>query len=138
MARLPDGESDSLRQGYLPWLRAGERLAAYEHERRLLRRALDARALPRIELGAARRRHAAPSTEPAAGRDRSVGADRTRRATIVAPVKIGAGAQIGASVTVGPYAVVGEGARVERSITRTVVWAGATRPAAKRGAIVGR
>ena len=24
MARLPDGESDSIRQGYLPWLRAGE------------------------------------------------------------------------------------------------------------------
>jgi NDP-sugar pyrophosphorylase family protein len=32
MARLPEGVSDSLRQGYLPWLRAGERLAAYEHE----------------------------------------------------------------------------------------------------------
>ncbi len=31
MARLPDGESDSIRQGYLPWLRAGERVAAYEH-----------------------------------------------------------------------------------------------------------
>ena len=56
MARLPDGESDSIRQGYLPWLRAGERVAAYEHRGRLLRRALDARALPRVELGAARRR----------------------------------------------------------------------------------
>src|SRR5262245_31468818 len=32
MARLPDGEADSIRQGYLPWMRAGERLAAYEHE----------------------------------------------------------------------------------------------------------
>lgn len=31
MRRLPDGESDSIRQGYLPWLRAGERVAAYEH-----------------------------------------------------------------------------------------------------------
>ena len=31
MARLPDGEADSIRQGYLPWLRAGERVAAYEH-----------------------------------------------------------------------------------------------------------
>src|SRR3954470_16514713 len=31
MARLPEGEADSIRQGYLPWLRAGERLAAYEH-----------------------------------------------------------------------------------------------------------
>jgi acetyltransferase-like isoleucine patch superfamily enzyme len=40
-------------------------------------------------------------------------------------VKICAGAQIGPGVTVGPYAVVGEGARVERSIERTVVWAGA-------------
>ena len=32
MARLPDGESDSIRQGYLPWLRAGGHVAAYEHE----------------------------------------------------------------------------------------------------------
>ena len=31
MARLPDGACDSIRQGYLPWLRAGERVAAYEH-----------------------------------------------------------------------------------------------------------
>ncbi|HET7505513.1 MAG TPA: nucleotidyltransferase family protein, partial [Kofleriaceae bacterium] len=31
MARLPDGEADSIRQGYLPWLRAGERVAAHEH-----------------------------------------------------------------------------------------------------------
>src|SRR5262249_12826709 len=31
MARLPDGEADSIRQGYLPWIRAGGRVAAYEH-----------------------------------------------------------------------------------------------------------
>jgi hypothetical protein len=36
-------------------------------------------------------------------------------------------------VTVGPYAVVGESARVERSIERTVVWAGAIANASNVG-----
>jgi acetyltransferase-like isoleucine patch superfamily enzyme len=49
---------------------------------------------------------------------------------VVEPVKICAGATIAANVTVGPYAIVGEGARVERSITRTIVWAGAVASAA--------
>ena len=31
MARLPDGESDSLRQGYIPWFRAGEREIGRAH-----------------------------------------------------------------------------------------------------------
>jgi len=51
-------------------------------------------------------------------------------------VKICAGATIGPNVTVGPYAIVGEGAVVERSIARTVVWAGATANAAATGEIL--
>jgi NDP-sugar pyrophosphorylase family protein len=124
MARLPDGEADSIRQGYLPWLRAGERLAAFEHEHgyfaehSTLERYLDSNfAL----LSGTTLRHP-PS--------RATGIDPTARihptATIVEPVKIGAGAQIAANVTVGPYAVVGDGAHVQRSIERTIVWAGAT------------
>ena len=124
MVRLPPGESDSIRQGYLPWLRAGERLAAYEHvhgyfaEHSTPERYLESNwAL----LDGARLCHP-PGT--------LTGVDPTARihpsATIVSPVKIAAGATIAAGVTVGPHAVVGEGARIERSIARTVVWAQAT------------
>ena len=131
MARLPDGEADSIRQGYLPWLRAGEPVLAYEHatgyfaEHSTPERYLESSwAL----LGGETLRHPP---------GRLAGVDPTARihprATITGPVKICAGARIGADVTVGPYAVVGEGARVERSITRTIVWAGAVANAANAG-----
>jgi mannose-1-phosphate guanylyltransferase len=131
MARLPDGEADSIRQGYLPWLRAGERLAAFEHangyfaEHSTIERYLDSNwAL----LGGTALRN-----PPA----RTLGVDPTARihptATIVEPVKIGAHAQIAGAVTVGPYAVVGDGARIERSIARTVVWNGAVADASNAG-----
>jgi NDP-sugar pyrophosphorylase family protein len=131
MARLPDGESDSIRQGYLPWLRAGQRVAAYEHEHgyfaehstpeRYLESSwalLDGTSL-RYPPG------------PTRGIDPSARIDPGAR--IVEPVRICAGATVAANVTVGPYAVVGEGARVERSIERTVVWAGATADASNAG-----
>jgi mannose-1-phosphate guanylyltransferase len=125
MARLPDGESDSIRQGYLPWLRAGEPVLAYEHqggyfaehstpERYLASNwaMLDGQTL----------RH--PPKAPL------VGVDPTARihpgATIVGPVRIAAGAEIAAPVTIGPYAVVGAGARVEHALTRAVVWSSGT------------
>jgi len=123
MARLPDGEADSIRQGYLPWLRAGERVAAYEHtggyfaEHSTPERYL---ASNWALLGGAALRH--PPT-------RLAGVDPTARvhptAEIVPPVKIGAGAIIGPGVTIGPDAVIGDGAVVRASIARTVVWAGA-------------
>ncbi|HEX3758602.1 MAG TPA: NDP-sugar synthase [Kofleriaceae bacterium] len=123
MARLPDGEADSIRQGYLPWLRAGERVAAYEHtggyfaEHSTPERYL---ASNWALLGGEPLRH--PPSKLA-------GIDPTARihpsAQIVAPVKIGAGAVVGPDVTVGPEAVIGDGAVVRASIARTVVWAGA-------------
>lgn len=134
MARLPDGEADSIRQGYLPWLRAGERVAAYEHrdgyfaEHSTLERYL---ASNWALLGGERLRH--PPT-------RFCGIDPTSRihptATIVEPVKIGTGATIGAGVTVGPNAVVGDGAVVRASIASTIVWAGAVVDTEQRDAIV--
>lgn len=134
MARLPDGESDSIRQGYLPWLRAGQRVAAFEHEDGYFaehstpERYLESNwAL----LGGARLRNP-PGT--LAGVDASATIDPT--AKIVEPVRICAGAHVGAGITVGPYAVVGEGARVERSIERTVVWAHATARAGETDTIV--
>ena len=125
MRRLPEGESDSIRQGYLPWLRAGERVAAYEHEDGYFaehstpERYLESNwAL----LSGTRLRN--PPSMRLAGIDPTARIDPT--ATIVEPVKIGARAVIAAGVTVGPYAVVGDHARVERSIAHTVVWANAT------------
>ena len=131
MARLPDGESDSIRQGYLPWLRAGEPVLAFEHEQGYFaehstpERYLDSNW---SLLAGAVLRHPP---------GRLAGVDPTARihptAQLVEPVKICAGATLAANVTVGPFAVVGEGAVVERSIARTVVWAGAIANAANAG-----
>jgi len=123
MARLPDGEADSIRQGYLPWLRAGERVAAYEHQDGYFaEHSTPERYLASnwALLGGA------PVSHPPS---KLAGIDPTARihpgATLVPPVKIGAGAVVGAGVAIGPNAVVGDGAIVRASIANTVVWAGA-------------
>jgi mannose-1-phosphate guanylyltransferase len=123
MARLPDGESDSIRQGYLPWMHAGERVAAYEHtggyfaEHSTPERYIESSwAL----MAGARLRHP-PGT--ATGIDPSAQVDRT--ATIVGPVKICAGAVVAPGITVGPNVVIGARARVSRSLEQTIVWADA-------------
>jgi mannose-1-phosphate guanylyltransferase len=124
MARLPDGEADSIRQGYLPWLRAGEPVLAYEHrdgyfaEHSTPERYLDSNwAL----LDGQQLRHPP---------GRLVGIDPTARihpdATLVEPLRIAAGAMIAEPVTVGPYVVVGEGARVEHALDHAVVWSSGT------------
>lgn len=135
IARLPAGVSDSIGDGYLPWLRAGERVAAFAHpggyfaEHSTPERYLESNwALL----------DGAPLTNPPSRQLRGI--DPTARihpsATIVGPVSIGPGAVIAAGVTVGPYAVVGAGAHVQRSLTRTVVWAGATALTGDTDAIV--
>lgn len=125
MARLPDGESDSIRQGYLPWLRAGEPVLAYEHRNGYFaEHSTPERYLASnwAMLDGQRLRHP-PKAE-------LVGVDPTARihpgATIVGPVRIAAGAEIAAPVTIGPYAVVGAGARVEHALGRAVVWSSGT------------
>lgn len=123
MSRLPEGEADSIRQGYLPWLRAGERVAAYEHrDGYFAEHSTPERYLASnwALLGGARLRH--PPTK-------LHGIDPTARihpgATIAPPVKIGTAAVVGAGVTIGPNAIVGDGAIVRTSIANTVVFAGA-------------
>jgi NDP-sugar pyrophosphorylase family protein len=135
MARLPDGESDSIGQGYLPWLRAGERLAAYEHtagyfsEHSTPERYLESN---RALLGGVTLRNPP---------GRLAGIDPTARlhptATIVEPVKICAGARVAANVTIGPFTVIGEGATIATSLANTVVWSGATVTAASGSIITG-
>jgi len=133
IARLPDGVSDSIRHGYLPWLRAGERVGAYVHEHGYFaehstpERYLDSNC---ALLGGT---HLTHPPGPLRGIDPTARIDPG--ATIVEPVRICAGASIG-PVRVGPFVVVGEGARVERPLERTVVWDGATANADSTGAIV--
>jgi NDP-sugar pyrophosphorylase family protein len=134
MARLPEGESDSIRQGYLPWLRASERVAAYEHrDGYFAEHSTPERYLASnwALLGGAPLRHPPSKLH---------GIDPTARihptATIVEPVKIGARAVIGAGVAIGPNAVVGDGAVVRVSLANTVVWAGAVVATPPREAVV--
>ena len=88
-----------------------------------VRRALDAGALPRLQLGDARRRAAAP---PAGKLD---GIDPTARihptAIIQPPVRIGSEAHLEANTRIGPYAVVGARATVPAGteLVRGVIWA---------------
>jgi NDP-sugar pyrophosphorylase family protein len=123
MSRLPDGEADSIRQGYLPWLRAGERVAAYEHtDGYFAEHSTPERYLASnfALLAGTPLRH--PPT-------RLTGIDPTARihptTTIVEPIKIGTGAIIGPDLTIGPNAIIGDGAIVRAPIANTVVWAGA-------------
>jgi mannose-1-phosphate guanylyltransferase len=134
MSRLPDGETDSIRQGYLPWLRAGERVAAYEHrDGYFAEHSTPERYLASnwSLLGGTQLRH--PPTKLS-------GIDPTARihpsATIVEPVKIGTGAVIGPGAQIGRNAVVGDGAIVHASIENTVVWAGAVVDTPQHDAIV--
>ena len=123
VARLPDGEACMIRQGYLPWMHAGEPVAAYEHrdgyfaEHSTPQRYFEGN----LDVLHGQLRHPP-------GRLGRV--DPTARihptAKIVPPVHIGSFARIDADCVVGPDAIVGDQAHVTRSISRTVVWANAT------------
>lgn len=123
VARLPGGEACMIRQGYLPWLRAGGAVAAFEHaagyfaEHSTPERYIESN---RALLAGAPLRHPP---------GRLAGIDPTARihpsAVIEAPVKIGAGAVIGPGVTIGPDTVIGDGAVVSASVAGAIVWAGA-------------
>ena len=123
MRNLPDGEACSIRQGYLPWLREGQRVSAFVHEggyfaehstpKRYLQSSIDL-------LGDARLRN---PPGPLRGIDES--AQIHPSSAIVEPVRIAAGAIIEAKAQVGPNAVIGAGARVTEAshVQDCVVWA---------------
>ncbi len=122
---LPDGEACMIRQGYLPWLKSGQRVSAFVHEngyfaehstpKRYLQSSIDL--LSGITL----------ANPPGSLLGVDAGAEVHESATIVAPVRIGEGAVIEAGASVGPNVVVGKGARVASGSTLrdSVVWAGA-------------
>ena len=136
VARLPDGEACMIRQGYLPWLRGGAPVAAFEHaDGYFAEHSTPARYLESnwALLDGAALRH---PPGPLAGVDAT--ATVAAGAEVRGPVRVGPGARIGAGAVVGPHAVVGAGAVVEPGarLERTLVWAGATARGALCDAIV--
>lgn len=130
--RLPEGEACMVRQGYLPWLRAGETVAAFEVTTGALgetSRYFAEHSTPRsylqsnIDLLDGMRLRFPPDVRTGV----DAGARVHATAEIIAPVCIAAGAEIGAGAVVGPHVVIGSGAVIEPGarIERSVVWAGA-------------
>jgi NDP-sugar pyrophosphorylase family protein len=122
---LPEGEACMIRQGYLPWLKGGQRVSAFVHEggyfaehstpKRYLQSSIDL--LSGIAL----------TNPPGTLQGVDASAEIHENATIVPPVRIGAGAVIESEASVGPNVVVGRGAHVASGTTLrdAVVWAGA-------------
>ncbi len=136
VARLPPGEACMVRQGYLPWLTAGEPVAAFEHTGGYFaEHSTPARYLASnwALLDGTPLRHP-PGPLHGVDPDATVAAG----ATIRPPVRIGPGAQIGAGAVVGPYAVIGRGAVVAAGarVARSVIWPGAVVTGAIDDAIV--
>ncbi len=135
MARLPAGESDSIRQGYLPWMHAGERVAAYEHADGYFAEHSTPERYVASSFALLRGAPLHHPPGPLSGVSSSARIDPS--ATLVEPVLVGDGAIIGAGVTLGPDAVIGPGAVIEKSLARSVVWSGVTVARDSAGAPVG-
>lgn len=122
VARLPDGEACMIRQGYLPWLRDGSTVAAFEHrDGYFAEHSTPARYLQsNWDLLSTRTLRHPPA--PLRGIDPTAIIHPT--AVIHEPVRIGVGARIDAAAVVGPFAVIGTGVTVAAGakLTRTVVW----------------
>ena len=134
--RLPDGPACMIRQGYLPWLRDGEQVGAFEagpvyfSEHSLPERYLAAN----LELVAGDHLRHPPG--PLHGVDSSAHVHPT--AILRRPFRIGPGAHIGAEAVVGPGAIVGAHAIVEDGahIERAVVWSHARASGTVRDAVL--
>jgi len=134
--QLPDGKACMIRQGYLPWIRKGGQVSAFdagsvyfcEHS------------LPERYLGSNLDLVAAPRLRHPPGALRGVDSTAHVHATAILrhPFRIGPGAHIGAEAVVGPGAVVGAHAIVEDGtrIERAVVWPHARASGAVRDAVL--
>jgi NDP-sugar pyrophosphorylase family protein len=125
LQRLPSsGESDSVRQSYIPALLDGEPIAAlryggYFHEHSTPARYLDGNW--NLLRGRARLRH---PPGPLDGVDATA---RTDGATLKGPLRVGAGAIVEAGAQLDGDVVVGHGATVRSGarLQRVVIWPGA-------------
>lgn len=139
VARLPEeGESDSIRQAYLPALMDGERILALLHPGYFHEHSTPARYLEgnlNALYGKVKLRYA-PGALVGVAPDAKI--DPSAR--IHSPVRIGAGATIGAGCEIGPGVVVGHGANIAAQVKleRVVVWPGAQVTASATDAIVTR
>jgi NDP-sugar pyrophosphorylase family protein len=136
LARLPDGESCVIRQGYLPALRAGEAIGALLYDGYFQEHSTPARYLDgnfAVLEGRAGLRH---PPGPLTGVDASAAVAPGAR--LVAPYRIGPGAVVGEGAVVGPHAVVGRRARVEPGarLERAVAWPDTRVDGEVQGAIV--
>jgi NDP-sugar pyrophosphorylase family protein len=136
MARLPDGESDSIRQGYLPWMHAGGEVGAFEHERGYFAEHSTPERYLASNVAFLRGETLRFPPGPLTGIDPTASIDPT--ATIIPPVRIGPGAVIGANAVVGPDTVIGTDTFVApgAQVLRSVVWAGARASGSVRNTIV--
>ncbi|MEK6608018.1 MAG: NDP-sugar synthase [Myxococcota bacterium] len=134
---LPEGVSDSVRDAYIPLVRAGAPVVAYVARGHFSEHSTPERYLAAhlALLGGAR---VSQATWPLAGIDPSATVDAA--AWVVAPSLVGAGARIEAGARVGPLATIGAGAIVAAGATveRAVVWDGAVATGDLRDAIVTR
>ncbi len=120
--KLPSGEACMVRQGYLPWLQAGQRVSAFVHkggyfaEHSTPKRYLQSN----IDLLQGQRLSHPPG--PLSGVHPSAIIHPT--AQILSPVRIGEGAKIGAECCIGPNVVVGSGCQIQAgvSLRDCVLW----------------
>lgn len=120
--KIPEGEACTVRQGYLPWIRQGGRVTAFEHEdgyfaehstpKRYLQSNIDLMNGARLASAPGR----LSGVDPTAHIDPSC--------TIVEPVCIGKNVEIGAGSTIGPNAVIGDDCQIAAgsSIRDAVMW----------------
>ena len=125
VARLPDGVSCIIRQGYLPALDAKERISGLLYDGYFQEHSTPERYLEgnfAVLRGEARLSHP-PGPLTGVDPEARIGAN----VTLIPPYRIGPDAEVGAGSIVGPDAVVGRRSRVlpGAKISRSVVWADA-------------
>lgn len=121
--RLPAGEACMVRQGYLPWIRQGHTVAAFEASPNAY---FAEHSTPKryLESNMALLRGASLRFPPGPLHGIDPNARIHETARIHRPVRIATGANIGAGAVVGPAAIIGENAVVQAGarVQRTVVW----------------